>query len=101
MHKGASYTIECLKHDLGHLFPVSFWVERSLSEENGVFLWGNSQLIVEGVMPDLFHIVPVGDNSVLNGVFQSEDTSLGLSFITYIAVFLTHTDHDTLESEIR
>jgi hypothetical protein len=95
IHSGA---VECLKHDLGHLFPVSFWVKRSLSEENGMFLWGNSQFIVEGVMPDLFHVIPVGDDSVLNGVFQSEDTSLGLSLITYIAVLLTHTDHDTLMS---
>jgi len=71
-----SWAVEGFEHDLSHLFPVSFWVERSLSEENGVFLWGNSQFIVEGVMPDLFHIIPVGDNSVLNWVFQSEDTSL-------------------------
>jgi len=90
--------IERFKHDLGHLFPVSFWVKRGLSEEDGVFLWGNSQLIVEGVMPDLFHVIPVRDDSVLNRVLQGEDTSLGLSLITYIAVFLTHTDHDTLMS---
>jgi hypothetical protein len=90
--------VEGLKHDLSHLFPVSFWVEGSLSEEDGVFLWGNTQFIVEGVMPDLFHIIPVGDDSVLNGVLEGKDTSLGLSLITYIAVFLTHTDHDTLMS---
>lgn len=92
------WAVEGLKHDLCHLFPVSFWVERSLSEEDGVFLWGNSELIVEGMMPNLLHIIPVCDDSVLNWVLQGEDTSLGLSLITYIAVFLTHTDHDTLMS---
>merc|ERR1719220_2445143 len=47
-------------------------------------------------MPDLLHIIPVGDDTVFNGVFQGEDTSLGLSFITNIGILLAHTDHDTL-----
>ena len=46
----------------------------------------------------LLHIVPVGDNSVLDGVLQCEDTSLALSFISNIGVLLSHTDHDTLMS---
>jgi len=33
-------------------------------------------------MPDLFHIVPIGDDTVLNGIFKGEDTSLGLGFVT-------------------
>lgn len=88
--------VEGLKHDLGHLFTVSLGVEGSLSEEDGVFLGGDTQLIVEGVVPDLFHIIPVGDDAVLNWVFQGEDTSLGLSFITDVRVLLSHTDHDAL-----
>merc|ERR1719228_377440 len=56
------------------------------------------ELVVESVMPDLLHIVPVGDNTVLNGVLEGKDTSLGLSLITNIAVFLTHTNHHTLMS---
>merc|ERR1711988_1291105 len=47
-------------------------------------------------MPDLLHIVPVGDDTVLNWVLQGEDTTLGLSLITDVGVLLTHTDHDTL-----
>merc|ERR1719237_1030966 len=47
-------------------------------------------------MPDLLHIIPVGDDSVFNGVFQGKDTSLGLSFISNIGILLSHTDHDTL-----
>lgn len=81
--------------------PVSLGVEGSLSEEDWVLFWGNTELIVEGVMPDLLHIIPVGDNAVLNGVFQGKDTSLALGLISYIAVFLTHTHHDTLREERR
>merc|ERR1719189_2733203 len=88
--------VEGLKHDLSHLLTVSLGVKGSLSEEDGLFLWGNTEFIVEGVMPDLLHVIPVGDDSVFNGVFQGKDTSLGLSFISNIGILLTHTDHDTL-----
>merc|ERR1719356_631665 len=70
--------VEGLKHDLGHLLPVSLRVEGSLSEEDWVLLGGNAELVVEGVVPDLLHVVPVGDDAVLDGVLQREDSSLGL-----------------------
>merc|ERR1712213_120862 len=88
--------VEGLKHDLSHLLTVSLGVEGSLSEEDGLFLGGNTEFIVEGVMPDLLHIIPVGDDTVFNGVFQGKDTPLGLSFISNIGILLTHTNHDTL-----
>merc|ERR1712072_1199291 len=67
--------VEGLEHDLGHLLTVSFGVEGSLSQEDGLFLRGNTEFIVEGVMPDLLHIIPVGDDSMFNWVLQGEDTS--------------------------
>merc|ERR1719228_2062277 len=70
--------VESLKHDLGHLLTVSLWVEWSLSKEDRLLLRGNTELIVEGVVPDLLHIIPVGDDSVLNWVLEGEDTSLAL-----------------------
>merc|ERR1712121_426599 len=88
--------VEGLEHDLGHLLTVSFGVEGSLSQEDGLFLRGNTEFIVEGVMPDLLHIIPVGDDSVLNGVLEGEDTSLGLGLISNIGILLSHTDHHTL-----
>lgn len=88
--------VECLKHDLSHLLTIGLGIERGFGEQNGVLLGGNTQLIVEGVMPDLLHIVPVGDNAVLDRVFQGEDTTFGLGLITYVRVLLTHTDHHTL-----
>merc|ERR1712106_1225907 len=88
--------IEGLEHDLGHLLTVSLGVEGSLSQEDGPFLGGNTELVVEGVMPDLLHIIPVGDDSVLNGVFEGKDTSLGLCLISNIGILLSHTDHHSL-----
>merc|ERR1711949_28267 len=87
--------VEGLKHNLGHLLTVSLGVEGSLSKEDGLFLRGNTELIVEGVVPDLLHIIPVGDDSVLNGVLEGKDTSLGLGLIANIGIFLSHTDHHT------
>merc|ERR1712149_153058 len=58
--------VEGLEHDLGHLLPVGLGVEGSLSQEDGLLLRGNTELVVEGVMPDLLHIIPVGDDTVLN-----------------------------------
>merc|ERR1711887_287895 len=87
---------EGLEHDLGHLFTVSFWVEGSFSQEYGLLFWCNTELIVEGVMPDFLHIIPVGDDTVFNGVFQGKDTSLGLGFVSDIGILLSHTYHDTL-----
>ena len=91
--------VEGLEHDLSHLLPVGLRVEGSLSQEDGVLLGGDTKFVVEGVMPDLFHIVPVGDNAVLNGVLQGEDTTLGLSLISDVGVLLAHTDHHTLEKD--
>lgn len=44
--------------------------------------------------PNFLHVIPVGDDAVLDGVFQSEDASLWLRLVTDIGVFLIHADHD-------
>merc|ERR1712016_403322 len=88
--------VEGLEHNLGHLLPVGLGVEGGLGQEDGLLLGGNAELVVEGVVPDLLHVVPVGDDAVLNGVLQGEDTPLGLGLVSNIGVLLSHTDHDTL-----
>jgi len=88
--------VEGLEHDLGHLLTVGLGVKGSLSQEDGLLLRGNTEFIVEGMMPDLLHIIPVGDDTVLNGVLEGEDTPLGLGLISNIGVLLTHTHHHTL-----
>merc|ERR1719281_2275171 len=80
--------VEGLKHDLSHLLTVSLGVEGSLSQEDRLLLRGNTEFIVEGVMPDLLHIIPVGDDTVLNGVLEGEDTPLGLGLVSNIGVLL-------------
>jgi len=78
--------VEGLEHDLGHLLPVGLGVEGGLSQEDGVFLGCDTELVVEGMMPNLLHVVPVGDDSVLDGVLQGQDTSLGLSLVADVGV---------------
>merc|ERR1711884_535732 len=58
--------VEGLEHGLGHLLTVSLGVEGSLGQEDGLLLGGDTELVVEGVVPDLLHVIPVGDDSVLD-----------------------------------
>ena len=73
--------VERLEHDLRHLLSVLLRVEWRLGEQDGVLLGGDSELVVEGVVPDLLHVVPVGDDTVLDRVLEREDTSLGLRLV--------------------
>ena len=87
--------VEGLEHNLGHALAVSLGVEGSLSEKDGVLLGGDAKLIVEGVVPDLLHIVPVGDDTVLDGVLERKNTTLGLGLVANVGVLLVHANHDT------
>ena len=55
---------------LCHLFSVCFGIHRSLSAEYRVFFGGDTELVVEGMMPDLLHIVPVCDDTVFDRVIE-------------------------------
>lgn len=87
--------VEGFEDDLGHLLTVGLGVDRSLGQEDGVLLRGDTELVVEGVMPDLLHVIPVGDDTVLDGISEGEDTTLRLSLVTDVGVLLAHTNHDT------
>ena len=56
-------------------------------------LRGHTKLIEEGVMPNLLHVVPVGDDTVLNGVLELEDASLGLGLVSHVDLLLAHAGH--------
>ena len=60
-----------------------------------MLLRGHTQLVVEGVVPDLLHVVPVGHDAVLDGVLEGQDTSLGLGLVTHVGVLLPHAHHHT------
>jgi hypothetical protein len=53
-------------------------------------------LVVEGVVPDLLHVVPIGDDTVLNWVLEGKNAALGLRFIADVRVFLAHAHHHAL-----
>jgi hypothetical protein len=60
-----------------------------------VFIWGNSELYVESVIPDLFHIIPVLDDTVTDGVRNLQYSSLLLSFISDVFVLGFYSNDDT------
>jgi hypothetical protein len=76
--------------------PVRLGIEGRLSEKDGVLLRGHSELVVEGVMPDLLHVVPVGDDAVLDGILEGEDATLGLRLVAHVGVLLAHAHHHAL-----
>jgi hypothetical protein len=90
-----SRDVEGLEHDLGHAFSVGLRVKRSLSKKDRVFLRSDTKFVVEGVVPDLLHIIPVGHDTVLNRVLKGKNTSLGLGLISDIGILLVHANHDT------
>lgn len=81
---------------LCHLLSVCLWIKWCLSQQYGVFFRCHPQLVVECMVPDFLHVIPIGNNAMLNGVFHSQDTSFRLGFIPNIAVLLAHAHHYTL-----
>lgn len=75
MHKGTArpkwphtcWGIEGSNHCLFHL-SVGFGVQGGLSQKHQVLLMAYTQLTVEGMVPDLLHIILVGHNALLDRV---------------------------------
>ena len=86
--------VEGLEDDLGHLLSVRLRVDGSLGEQDRVLLGRDTELVVECVMPDLLHVVPVGDDAMLDGVSERQDTTLRLCLVSDVRVLLAHSDHD-------
>ena len=61
-------------------------IERGLGEKDGMLLGCNAQFVIISMVPNLFHIVPVSDDAMLDGVLETEDTPLCLGFISAPAV---------------
>lgn len=89
-----SWDVEGLKHDLGHLLLVGLGVQGTLVNSIGA-PW-EPQFLVEGVVPDLLHVFPFGDDAVLSGVLPGQDASLALDLIPHIAALLPYAHHQTL-----
>lgn len=63
-----------------------------------MLLRGHAQLVVEGMVPDLLHIVSVGDSAVLDGVREGQDAPLALGLVADVRVLLAHSNHHALVS---
>jgi hypothetical protein len=86
--------VEGFEKGLGHLLSVGFRVLRSFRKESWMLFRGNSEFVEEGMMPDSFHIIPVADDTVTNGVLKVKDTSLDLGLITDVGFLVIHTNHE-------
>ncbi|KAG8144919.1 hypothetical protein E2320_013322 [Naja naja] len=49
-----------------------------------MFLRAHLQLIVEDVVPDLLHVIPVGNTAILNGAPQGQEVSPALSIASHV-----------------
>ena len=88
--------VESLEKNRHHLLSVDFGVHGGLSDQATKNIGGlDSELVVEGVMPDLLHAVPVVDDTGLDGVAQVEDTSLLVGLVTNVLFLLGNTLHGT------
>ena len=89
--------LEGLEHLSDHLLTVRFRVARSLSDENTLDLSGvGTELVEEGVVPDSLHVIPIVDDTSLDGVLQVENTSLLVSLVTDEKVLLVDALHGRL-----
>uniref|UniRef100_A0A2L2XZS2 Muscle-specific actin-like protein n=1 Tax=Parasteatoda tepidariorum TaxID=114398 RepID=A0A2L2XZS2_PARTP len=52
--------------------------------------------IEHGIITNWDDMAKIWHHTFYNGVFDGEDTSLALGFISYVAVLLTHANHHTL-----
>jgi len=92
VHSGA---VEGFEHDLGHALTVGLGVKRGLGEKNWVLLGGYTKLVIESVMPDLLHVIPVRHDTMLDRVLEGKNTTLGLGLVTDVGVLLVHANHDS------
>lgn len=83
---------------MSHLLTVGLEVLGGLGQQDQVLLRGHAQLVIEGMVPYLLHVIPIVDNAMLNGVIEGQDAPLALSLITHVVVLLAHMHHNTLVS---
>ena len=77
--------LECLEHNLHRTLSVFLGIMTNLGHDDAAALaGGDAELVLEYVVPDLLHVVPVMDDTRCDGVRKREDISLGLSFVSNI-----------------
>ena len=77
-----------LKHDLHHPLPVGLWVHRRFGEQYFSPARVDFEFIVKGVIPEVFHVFPVPDDTMFHR----------LGYLEVVAVLCgVVTDHDVLD----
>jgi hypothetical protein len=59
-----------------------------------VIFGGDSQFVVESVVPYFDHVLPVGDDTVLDGPLQEQHSLLAHGFLPHIALLLVQSHKD-------
>ncbi|KAH1080398.1 hypothetical protein J1N35_020159 [Gossypium stocksii] len=73
--------LKFLEHYLGHFLPIGLGIVRCFGEEHGKFLGIDMKLVMASVIPDLFDVIPIGNEIMLiNRVIQCANTTPGQSF---------------------
>ena len=77
---------------------MGFWglngKRNTFSEKTGVLVGSDSELIKEAMMPNLGHVFPVVDDSVLNRIVQFKNSLLCDGLFSNISFLAVHADHD-------
>jgi len=80
-----------LEHDLSHLLAVLLRVHWSLSKHDLALVGLDLELLLKGVVPDVHHIVPVTDHTIVERIGD-------LQHVADLGGFITN--HDVLELDI-
>ena len=72
--------------NLRHALAVGLRVQRRLCKQYRMLFGRYAQLVVESVVPDPLHVIPVRHDAVLDRVLESQDTTLGLRFVSDVVV---------------
>ena len=83
--------LERLKHDLRHALSVSLGYQKSFREQKGMIFRRNPEFVVECSMPDVLHVVPIRDDTVLDQ--RSRQTRRSDAQHVYPALGWRHRSH--------
>ena len=86
---------ECLEKDFGGLDTIARRVEWRLRQQYWMVLGVDLQL-VENVAPDVLHIIPVFDDTMLDWVTQLDHTLVLLDVLAYEEILLERIHHNFL-----
>jgi hypothetical protein len=87
--------VEDFKHNLSHAFTVLLGVEGCLSHKDRVLFGRDTELIVEGMVPYFFHVVPILYDSMFYWLLDFEYTALLLGLTSNIDLLLVESNHNS------